>query len=47
MQRTNHKKTSTDRPTLPELNQTTRSVLNSLTSLRSSRSHQYAMDEFN
>ena len=36
----------TDRPTLPELDQTKRSVLNSLTSLQSRRSYQHAMDEF-
>jgi hypothetical protein len=36
----------TDRPTLPELDQTKRSVLNSLASLQSRRSYQHAMDEF-
>src|SRR5262249_24455887 len=46
MKRTNHKKSRTDRPTLPELDQTKRSVLNSLTSLQSRRSYQHAMDEF-
>jgi integrase len=35
-----------DRPTLPELDQTKRSVLNSLPSLQSRRSYRYAMDEF-
>jgi hypothetical protein len=47
MKRSNRKKSSrTDRPTLPELDQTKRSVLNSLTSLQSRRSYQHAMDEF-
>jgi site-specific recombinase XerD len=47
MKRTNRKKSNrTDRPTLPELDQTERSVLNSLTSLQSRRSYQHAMDEF-
>src|SRR3989440_4270801 len=46
MKRTNHKKSHTDRPTLPELDQTKTSVLNSLTSLQSRRSYQHAMDEF-
>ena len=46
MKRTNRKKSRTDRPTLPELNQTKKSVLNSLTSLQSRRSYQHAMDEF-
>ena len=36
----------TDRPSLPELDQTKRSVLNSLASLQSRRSYQHAMDEF-
>ena len=36
----------TDRPTLPELDQTKRSVLNSLASLQSRRSYQHAIDEF-
>lgn len=35
----------TDRPTLPELDQTKKSVLNSLASLQSRRSYQHAMDE--
>ncbi len=34
------------RPTLPELDQTKKSVLNSLASLQSRRSYQHAMDEF-
>jgi len=47
MKRSDHKKSSrTDRPTLPELDQTKRSVLNSLTSLQSRRSYQHAIDEF-
>ena len=46
MKRTNRKKSRTGRPTLPELDQTKRSVLNSLTSLQSRRSYQHAMDEF-
>ena len=46
MKRTNRKKTRTDRPTLPELDQTKKSVLNSLASLQSRRSYQHAMDEF-
>jgi len=47
MKHTNRKKSKrTDRPTLPELDQTKRSVLNSLTSLQSRRSYQHAMDEF-
>src|ERR1017187_4621250 len=47
MKRPNRKKaTRTDRPTLPELDQTKRSVLNSLASLQSRRSYQHAMDEF-
>src|SRR5215813_4283049 len=47
MKRANRKKSSrTDRPTLPELDQTKRSVLNSLASLQSRRSYQHAMDEF-
>src|SRR6185312_16841681 len=37
---------ATDRPTLPELDQTKTSVLNSLTSLQSRRSYQHAMDDF-
>src|ERR1039458_8161428 len=35
-----------DRPTLPELDQTKQSVVNSLASLQSRRSYQHAMDEF-
>jgi integrase len=35
-----------DRPTLPELDQTKRSVLNSLASVQSRRSYRHAMDEF-
>ena len=46
MKRTNRKKSRTGRPTLPELDQAKRSVLNSLTSLQSRRSYQHAMDEF-
>jgi integrase len=47
MKRSNHKKSRrTDRPTLPELDQTKRSVLNSLASLQSRRSYRHAMDEF-
>ena len=46
MKRTNRKKARTAPPTLPELDQTKRSVLNSLTSLQSRRSYQHAMDEF-
>lgn len=42
----NRKKSRTDRPTLPELDQTKKSVLNSLTSLQSRRSYQHAIDEF-
>ena len=42
----NRKKSRSDRPTLPELDQTKKSVLNSLTSLQSRRSYQHAMDEF-
>jgi integrase len=46
MKRPNRKATRrTDRPTLPELDQTKRSVLNSL-SLQSRRSYQHAVDEF-
>jgi hypothetical protein len=41
----NRKKVRTDRPTSPELDQTKKSVLNSLTSLQSHRSHQPAMDK--
>src|ERR1039457_4346992 len=47
MNRTHRKKSGrTDRPTMPELEQTKRSVLNSLASLQSRRSYQHAMDEF-
>jgi integrase len=47
MKRSNHKKPRrTDRLSLPELDQTKRSVLNSLASLQSRRSYQHAMDEF-
>jgi integrase len=47
MKRANRKKSRrTDRPTLPELDQTKRSVLNRLASLQSRRSYQHAMDEF-
>ena len=46
MKRSNVKKSRRDRPSLPELDQTKRSVLNSLTSLQSRRSYQHAMDEF-
>jgi hypothetical protein len=46
MKPTNRKKARTDRPTLPELEQTKRSVLNSLTSIESRRSYQHAVDEF-
>jgi hypothetical protein len=40
MKRTNRKKSRTDRPTFPELDQIKRSVLNSLTSLQFRRSFQ-------
>src|SRR3954453_12701376 len=46
MKSKNRKKAHDDRPTLPELDQTKISVLNSLTSLQSRRSYQHAMDEF-
>ena len=47
MKRPNRKKSRrTDRPSLSELDQTKRSVLNSLASLQSRRSYQHAMDEF-
>ncbi len=46
MKSSNRKKPLTTPPTLPELDQTKRSVLNSLTSLQSRRSYQHAMDEF-
>jgi integrase len=45
MKRSN-RKPRTAPPTLPELDQTKLSVLNSLTSLQSRRSYQHAMDEF-
>src|ERR1043166_8190044 len=46
MKRKNCKKARTDRPTLPELDQTKKSVLNTLMSLQSRRSYLHAMDEF-
>jgi hypothetical protein len=46
MKATNGKRSQTDRPSLPEFDQTKKSVLNSLTSLQSRRSYQHAMDEF-
>jgi hypothetical protein len=46
MKRAKSKKSRTARPTLPELDQTKVSVLNSLTLLQSRRSYQHAMDEF-
>jgi hypothetical protein len=47
MKRSNHNRSRRkDRPTLPELDQTKRSVLNSLASLQSRRSYRHAMDEF-
>src|SRR5215469_11095212 len=46
MKGSNRKKPRTSPPTLPELDQTKKSVLNSLTSLQSRRSYQHAMDEF-
>jgi hypothetical protein len=45
MKRINHKKSRAERPTLPELDQTNWSVLNSLTSLQSRRSYRHAIDE--
>jgi len=45
MKRTNRKNARKDRPTLPELDQTKRTVLNSPTSLQSRRSYQHAMDD--
>lgn len=45
MKRTNRKKSRTERPTLPKLDQTNRSVLISLTSLESRRSYWHAIDE--
>jgi hypothetical protein len=45
MKPSNRKKSwRTDRPTLPELDQTKRSVLNSLASLQSRRSYQHAIE---
>jgi len=46
MKSSNRKKPRTSPPTLPELDETKKSVLNSLTSLQSRRSYQHAMDEF-
>lgn len=46
MKSSNRKKPRTAPPTLPELDQIKRSVLNSLTSSQSRRSYQHAMDEF-
>jgi hypothetical protein len=46
MKRTNRKKSRAERPTLPELDQTNRSVFNSLTSVQSRRSYRHAIDEF-
>ena len=46
MKSMNRKKSRTAPPTLPELDQTKTSVLNSLTSLQSRRSYQHAMNEF-
>ena len=47
MKPSNRKKSRrTDRPTLPELDQTKMSALNSLASIQSRRSYQHAMDEF-
>jgi hypothetical protein len=47
MKLSNQKKSRrADRPTLRELDQTKRSVLNSLTSLQSRRSYRHAMEEF-
>jgi len=47
MKRSNQRKSRrAERPTLPELDQTKRSVLNSLASLQSRRSYQHAMEEF-
>ena len=47
MKRSNQKKSKRlGRPTLPELEQTKKSVLNSLASLQSRRSYQHAMEEF-
>lgn len=47
MKPSNRKKSRrADRPTLPELDQIKRSVVNSLASFQSRRSYQHAMDEF-
>ncbi len=46
MKGSNRKKPRMAPPTLPELDQIKKSVLNSLTSLQSRRSYQHAMDEF-
>src|SRR3954451_15329201 len=46
MKISNRKKQRTPPPTLPELDQTKRSVVNSLVSLQSRRSYQHATDEF-
>ena len=46
MKRTNRKKAYSNRLGLPELDQTKRSILNSLSSLQSRRSYQHAMEEF-
>jgi hypothetical protein len=47
MKHPNRKKSRrSDRPTLPELDQTERSVLHSLAYLQSRRSYQHAMDGF-
>ena len=45
MKSLNRKKPRSTPPTLPELDQTKKSVLNSLTSLQSRRSYQHAIDE--
>jgi integrase len=45
MKSNNRKNAHTDRPTLPEFDQTKKSVLNSLTSLQSRGSYQHAIDE--
>jgi hypothetical protein len=47
MKRTNRKKSRTERPTVPELDQTNRRPSSvSLTSLQSRRSYRHAIDEF-
>jgi len=47
MKRSNQRKSRrAERPTLPELDQTKRSVLNSVASQQSRRSYQHAMEEF-